>query len=279
MPKTNSAAIANLPTAQKNWVEAFLIEYSVEETVEEKRLWQFQYNPSVLRFSGESKWNAVETFAAREADQQFGSSTGLTLEIPNIYLDTFCLGKSLKPLLDGLDELRKADIRQSKFNPTILSFVFGSRRFSPCVLTRLNWDEVAWLGGEPARVQLSMTLQQLPIPGKLGLAAIAPELQLPPEGLTERQRGEGSEAAKKWLTDNAQTLSPDVQNLVRSNGYKLSTDADGKVTMTNAAGQAIGILGTWDGSQLDTSGSTIPKASSSSNTSPVAGFMGFQTTR
>ncbi len=263
MAHFNASAIANLPAASKSQVEAVLMEYSVDPTTE-KKLWTFFYNPSVLRFSGDAKYSESGTFAAREQDMQYGNSTGLTLEIPNLYLDSYCLGKSLKPILDGLDELRKADIKQSKFSPPILSFVFGSRRFAPCVLTRVGWDEVAWLGGQPARAQMNMTLMEIPAPGKLGLAAIAPEQQTLnqlPTDLTERQRGEGSAKAKEWLNANIQAVSPEVQSLVRSNTYKLATDAKtGDVTMQKADGTAIGVVGRWDGKVFTTEKiNTLPK--------------------
>jgi hypothetical protein len=271
MARFNQSAIANLPAASKSQAEAVLMEYSIDPTTE-KKLWTFLYNPSVLRFSGDAKYSESGTFAAREQDMQYGNSTGLTLEIPNLYLDSYCLGKSLKPLLEGIDELRKADIKQSRFSPPILSFVFGSRRFSPCVLTRVGWDEVNWLGGEPARAQMNLTLQQIPEPGKLGLGAIAPELQSLdqlPADLTERQREEGSAAAKEHLNANIQTLSPEVQGLVRSNAYKLGTDAaTGDVTMVRADGTAIGVVGRWDGKELATENvSTLPNATTPATTS------------
>ncbi|NJR38521.1 MAG: hypothetical protein HC781_06340 [Leptolyngbyaceae cyanobacterium CSU_1_4] len=257
MPSPNQAAIAALTAAQKSHVEAYLIEYSVDPASAD-RLWTFFLNPSVLSFSGETKYTASDTYAARVQDQQFGNSTGLTLEIANLYLDSYCMGKSLRPLLEGINELRKADLKNSKFNPPILSFVFGARRFSPCVITRVKWDEAAWLGGEPARAQLSITLMEVPVPGERGVAAIPPEPEAPTDGsppqeLTERQRQDGSTKAKEWLNANVGSLETSLQSIVRTNRYRLSTDAKtGDVTIFDLEGKSLGTVGRWDGATLTT---------------------------
>lgn len=265
--KINQDAISKLPSAPKGWVEAYLIEYSTDLSVEE-RLWTFFYNPQMLRFSGDAKYNETGTFAAREQNQQFGYSSGLTLEVPRLYLDSYCLGKSLRPLLEGLDELRKADVKKSKFNPPILSFIWGSRRFSPCVLTRISWDESAWLSGEPARVQMSLTFLQVPKPGALGAKMTTTTFDAdkkalegkPRQELTDRQRQDASTKAREWLAANQQTLDSTTQNLVRSNRYKLLTDAKtGDVTMLDLKGQKVGTVGRWDGKTFTDQVSTLPK--------------------
>jgi hypothetical protein len=253
----NQAAIAALTPAEKSNVEAYLIEYSIDPSAA-NRLWTFFLNPSVLSFSGETKYTSSETFAARVQDQQFGGSSGQVLEIPNLYLDSYCLNKSLRPLLEGIEELRRADLKNSKFSPPILSLIWGSRRFAPCVLTRVKWDEAAWLGGEPARVQMNLSFVQVPPPGERGIAAIPPEPDIPTDGspaqdLTERQRQDGSAKAKEWLNANVSELDTNTQSLVRSNRYRLSTDAKtGDVTMFDVDGKTLGVVGRWDGTTLTT---------------------------
>lgn len=261
----NPIAIAKLPKAEKATAEAYLIQYSADAK-SEQRLWTFQYNPSILKFSGEAKYSTVETFATRSPDQQFANSSAQKLEIPNIYLETYSERKSLKPLLDGIDELRKAKLDKRQFSPPILLFVFGSRRFGPCVITNVSWDEASWLGGAPARAQLSLSFLEVPKPGVLGMKAIPPEPDPPKDGkpskpLTDRQKEEAIAKAQEWLKSNESKLDPRIVTTLKKKEFKLEPDPkSGDVTMLDPKGAKIGIVGRWDGKTFKTEKvNTIPK--------------------
>lgn len=263
--RKNDAAIATLPNAPKSWVTAHLLEYKADRKAETSKLWSFQYNPQRLKYAIAPKWSPSETMSVREPDLQFGGTEPKTLEINDIYLDSYCQGKSLQPLLDGLEELAKADLSRSRFAPLVLSFVWGHKRFAPCVLTALEWEESGWLAGAPARVQLNMKLTRVPPPQQLGQQPIPPEPDPVEDGptkpLTDRQRQDASNNAKKWLQDNQTKLPTAVSTLVKSNAYLLATDkATGDVTMTNGKGEKLGIVGRWDGKEFSIKQQTLTKS-------------------
>lgn len=250
----NGVVANSLPTAEKSRVEAYLLEYGTDGG-QGKRLWSFLYNPQTLRFSGDTVYQSIGAFASRESDQQFAYTNGLVLEVPDIVFESYCLGKSVRPLLEGIDELRKADIKKSRFNPPILSFLFGSRRFAPCVLTKVSWDESAWLGGEPARVRMNLTFQQIPTPGKLGLNAIAPELKTNAleTPLTERQQDEAKKKAKEWLKANLNNIDPQLKTRIEEKDYELTVDANtGEVKLKTGDENLNGIVGRWTGKEFQT---------------------------
>ena len=261
MPSTpNRSALAQAKTAAVGFVEAYLIEYGVED--EADRLWTFWLNPSTLRFSGDTKYSPANQFAAREEDFQFGYSTGLTLSIPDLLFEAYCIRKSIRPILEAIDELRKANIKQNKFAPPILSFIWGGRKFSPCVLTSVQWDETAWLTGEPARATMSLSFQQIPEPGKLGLGNIAPELETADDSLpgnklrnplTTRQQSDGIAKAQDYLTQNIQRYDDATQALIKSADLKslLSIETNtGLVTLKDSKGTVKGLAGQWTGTEF-----------------------------
>jgi hypothetical protein len=266
--RTNQAAVATLPQVKQQWVTAHLVEYKLDKKAEKNPVWSFQFNPQSLRYGAAAKYTESGTMSVREPDLQFGSTEAETLEIPEIYLDTYAQGRSLQPLLDGIRELLKADLKNGQFAPKVLSFVWGHKRFGPCVLNSAPWEETAWVAGAPARVKLSLKLTRVPPPDQLGQQPIAPEPDAkqreadgsPRKDLTDRQRKDASDAAKAWLKANQSTQSPKVSTAVKSNAYKLSTDkATGDVTMLDGKGGTIGIVGRWNGKEFATDKATLPK--------------------
>ena len=253
--RPNPAALTQAKPASKGLVQAWLMEYKL--TADGDRLWEFWYPPQTLKFSGQANYTEQATLSAREHDWQFGSSSGLRLEIPNLVLDSYCLGRTVQPLMDGLDELRKAKPTEGIFAPPVLLFAFGGRTFGPCVLTNIQWDEVAWLSGEAARLQLSLTLQQIPKPPNAGTptepaadtsAAEKERDGKPRKPLTLRQRQDGSTKAIEWLRANPSALPAQLKAVVTANTFRVSTDTDsGDVRIFAADGTELGTVGRWDG--------------------------------
>lgn len=251
----NNVVLDSLPGGSTDRVFAVLTEYNADPTKEIK-VWEFLLNPQSLSYSGASNYAASGTFAAREQEQQFINSENQTLNIPDIILDTYHEGKSCEALLEGLEELRKAKISESKFSPSILSFVWGKKRFSPCGLTNVERVENGWLSGETAKAKLRISLLKFPTPGKLGLQNIAPELIT--MQLTERQLADASNAVNAYLKAALGSLSTTVQNLVRSGQYKVTTDRETAiVTITDTQGKALGVAGTYSKGIIDPSTSTL----------------------
>jgi hypothetical protein len=251
----NPTALATLPDASSSGgrIEAVLLEYDIEGK-KEKALWHFLVNPATLKYSDSADYNEVSPLASKVKVKQYSSSSGLKLKISDLLFSVYCLGKSLRPLTEGIDALLKAKTEENQFAPPVLMFRWGSKRFAPCVLIDVEWDESAWLGGEAARVKMSLTLEEIPKP--LTTAEIEAKKKTkgkadqekrsqagkPPLKLTERQRKEASDKAKEYLKANTQNWTADVQAAIEK-GYKLATDAEtGDVTMFDAKGKKLGVV-------------------------------------
>lgn len=265
MPRPNETALKLAPVVSppKSKPEAYLLEYQRDPTIQ-RRLFSFFYNPQTLRYTRNAKYSATETFAAKKQDQQYGYTEGWSLEVPDCYLDTYCLGRTVRPFKEAIDTLLEARLDKGEFAPPVLSFVFGGQIFAPCVLTKVSWDESAWIGGDPARVRISMSFLEVPIDRdekakELQLKSDDPKLKAkeaegkPRKPLTPRQNQEGGEKGKEWLKANVSQLDPNTQKIVRSGKYTVTTNPNtGDVKLFDSKGQAIGTVGRWNGQTFST---------------------------
>ena len=255
-PLINPSALAILPNGTKSpgRIEAVLLEYDVEGKVE-KPLWLFLVNPATLDYQASAQYAEASPLASKVKAKQFTASSGEKLTISDLIFETYCLGKSLLPLSDGLKALLEAKTEQGKFAPPILLFRWGKKRFGPCVLTDVRRTETAWLDGDPARMKLTLTLEEIPKPptkaeleakkkAREEAAAQRREAEgKPPLKLTGRQQQEAVEAAKAYLKANAAAFSADVQKEIEKGDYQLATDPDtGDVTLSSAKGDKIGVV-------------------------------------
>lgn len=273
----NQAVLDSLPSGTYSTAAqepCYLLEYaSGQQEAEAAKLWQFLYNPVQLEYSREARYAEVPTQGVRVPQQQFQHSTGKTLNLSGLVLDAWWMGKSVQPLVDGLDTLIEASIEEQQYSPPVLSFVMGSRTvLAPCVLQRVTVKENGWLaGGQVARASVDLVLLEVPsedIDRGQDAATVTPDEAAAEEGrprlpLTDRQRQDASARAKTWLNENLSTLAPNLRPLVQSNSYLLATDAEtGDVTMYDADRQAIGVVGRWDGQETFTTAGvqTVPMA-------------------
>jgi hypothetical protein len=256
----NPTVYNQLPSASKGGkVEAILLEYDFNGN-QPKPLWTFLVNPQSLKIKNQANYTEIKPLAATGSEIQYQSTDGQTLSISDMDLRTWYYGKSLRPLLEGLNKLLESDIKNQKYSPPILKFKMGSREFGPCVLTQIQWDETAWLGGEPASVKLGLELRQVTKATSRGeiekrqtklvsdLKKDREKRKLPRIPLTDRQRKDASSSAKKYLETNISIFTPDIQTAIRGNQYALSTDKDtGKVKMIGKGGKELGVVLVWDG--------------------------------
>lgn len=262
----NDTAYNQLPSASKKSkaIAAVLLEYDISGNAA-KPLWLFLVNPQSLRFSREAKYTEISPLATARSEVQYVATTGQTLSIPDLILQTWYCGKSLRPLIEGINLLLEANIKNKKYAPPILKFQWGTREFGPCVLANIQWEESAWLGGEPASIKLGLELKEVPKAISRGeieqqktkameTAKATREKQGKPRlPLTDRQRADASAAAKKYLEVNIKQWAADVQAVTRGNKYKLSTDgSSGAVTMIGTGNKTIGTVLAWDGFQAKT---------------------------
>lgn len=263
----HQAILNSLPdaTRETKTAKAYLFDYN--QTAQGQYLWAFLYSPSTLEFSRSAKYSESQTLSAKKQDLQYGYTGGRSLTINEIVLDSWQQGKTIQPLLDGLEKLLECDINKKQYSPPILSFVFGSRRFGPCVLSNISWTETGWLGGQPARATMKITLLEIPEPlsqAKLeqkkqqtqSNQAVSRQSQgMPRTPLTERQAILASDRAKDFLKKNVSRLKPDVQAMAKASSYKLLTDrSSGDIVFINPKGQKIGVVGRFNGTTLKTEG-------------------------
>jgi len=252
----NKSALNALPSAQRSGTrfEAVLLEFDINGN-EEKPAWRFLINPKELQFSQSAQYSKVSTIASSVADRQFTGGTGATLKITDMVMDTFCYGKSLRPLIEGAQALMRARIDKSEFQPPVLAFKVGSRRFAPCVLISLDWVESRSLSGEPARVVMAMTLEEIPRPltkaeqevkERLKQDTIADRRESdgkPRRELTFRQITDATLAAKKYLQDNKSVFTGEIQGIISRGLYFTKVDkSTGDVTILSGD-SALGVVG------------------------------------
>lgn len=255
----------------------------------------FLVNPQALEFRRRAVYSDAVTAATSIPAQQYYHTTGRELQISNLLMETWFLRRSLRPILERLQWLLVPDIPNESLAPKVLSFVWGSQTFGPCVLTDINWKEKSWLNGEPATIELSMSLLEIPPPdGDMVSRWVGEKKKITGLGegqnqtetgggestsktssskdskgkpkkqpvLTDRQTQDASKKAEDWLNSNRTKLDPQVQQRLKSNNYQLQVDPNtGRVTMLNGVGgEKIGTVGNWDGQQFDTTKNTIKKA-------------------
>jgi hypothetical protein len=270
----NRSVWTTLPTVSRDSqeIEAALIEFDISGK-SEKPAWKFFVNPKSLQIQDKAVFTEVTTQAARVTHRHYSHSTGAKLSIQDLRFAGWLWGKSVKPSLDGLQELLRCRPDKNEFSPKLLLFVMGRRRFGPCVLEEVQWEESQWLGGDAAGIKLSLTLVEVPKPltpaekeererqRQLALADMRASQGKPPLELTPRQQEEVTKAAKAYLAANKDQFSDTVQALIQKGNYKLKVDAaTGAVTMTDDKGTAIGTVLTYDGKTLTagTPTTTVP---------------------
>ena len=251
----NKSALNALPSAQKSGArfEAVLLEFDINGN-EEKPAWRFLINPKELQFSQSAQYSKVSTIASSVADRQFTGGTGATLKITDMVMDTFCYGKSLRPLIEGAQALMRARIDKSEFQPPILAFKVGSRRFAPCVLISLDWVESRSLSGEPARVVMAMTLEEIPRPltkaeqevkEKLKQDTIADRRESdgkPRRELTFRQIKFADDSVRAYLQANKSAFTGEIQGIISRGLYFSKVDKNtGDVTILSGD-SALGVV-------------------------------------
>jgi hypothetical protein len=200
------------------------------------------YNPESKSFSRSANYSPAATGGTAIQQQNYTGGSGRTLSLPNLLLDSFCAGRSLRNLIESLEKLLLPTA--PGLTPPIVSFTWGSDVFSPAVVSEMSWEETAWLSGEPAMARVNLTLIQLPPEDSPATLSTAPTGEV---SLTDRQRATAVTEADKWLRANLSRLKPDIKSAVSANRFKFLTTTAGTVTITDVAGKALGTVGTWDG--------------------------------
>lgn len=253
-PQTDGKTIPSLPSTPP------------AAAVDATPVFTFLANPESLEWSRQANYAKGSTALTSVQSLQYYNSEGRSLRIKDLLLETWHSRRSIRPILEQLQMLLVPDPRSPVLHPKVLGFVWGTQRFTPCVLTEVSWRETAWLSGEPASARLDLTLIEIPPADFDPVSRIYREQQ--PEKssslttpLTDRQREEARRLAIAYLRQNQQEWTPEVAALITSGRYRLESDAaTGDVFMVGADGKRIGRILQYDGRNAATSGeiTTVP---------------------
>jgi hypothetical protein len=214
----------------------------------------FLVNPSTLEFNGGANYGENPTLGTNVQRQQYFNSTGWTLKIPELLLVSACHDRDMQPLIDGLKALTRCNPDKQQWYTPVVSFTWGKRSISNLVVTTLGVTEIGWRSGLPVRAIVN-GLTLLEVPPKT--ATTSRSTSQSTKALTERQQSDGSKAGQDWLKSNLNKLTPSTAAIVRAGKYLMDTKPDGVVTMLDTSRQVLGVVGTWDGTKLDTSKGTL----------------------
>ncbi len=230
-----------------------------------KEVFTFLYNPEEKSFSRSAKYNQGITALTSTPSQQYGYTSGLTLQLNNLLLESHSEGKSCKLLLQKLQALIVADPSKGKYAPSPVTFKWGKDSFGPAVITDIKWTETAWLGGEVAEARLDFTLLEIPsnqLPTGAKSESPGDRLQSALSTtslLTDRQAQEGNTKAVAWLKANVKKLPEYLSTLVKSNKYKVSIAKNGTVSIFDNKGKSLGTIGLYKNDKLDVSTGNLIK--------------------
>lgn len=233
-------------------------------------VYQFLYNPEEIQWNRKANYAAAPASATSTPSQQYLYTEGRTYRFQGLLLQSYCEGKSLRSLLEGLQALMVVDPQGNSFAPKQVSFVWGSYRVGPCVITDLQVTESAWLGGETAEARVDLTLIELPPPDTNATETATPTVATPAAAqtitLSDRQREDTRKAAEQWLAANLNNLTPQVRDIVRARRFRYLTSADGTVKITDSSGTEIGTVGVYNGQTFDASKGTLTSATTTQRT-------------
>lgn len=256
----NKSAYAELKNEDKAKadIEAVLLEYDIDGK-KDKPAWRFLVNPSSLRFSDAAEYDNISPIASSVRHKSYSNATGRTLTIDKILMDCWYQGKNLMPVIEGARALLRAKVDQNQYAPLVLCFSFGTKRFKPCVLMKLDWTESRFLSGNPGRIEMGMVLEEIPAPPtkaeleakeKKKQDAIADRREKagkPRIDLTKRQQENAIAAAREYLLKNRDQFSAEVQGFINLKTYDLTVDPEsGDVEMkvgTKKVGTVLRSLG------------------------------------
>lgn len=255
----NSNVISGLNDAKKT---SNIFAYLINE--QDKTLFTFLFNPEEKSFTRTAKYDEGYTALAPIQAQFYKFTTGRTLVLPNLLLESYVSGKTCQLLLDKLQNLMVADLINSKYSPSPVFFKWGSYSFGPAVITNLSWTETSWLDGMVATARVNLQLLEIPKSQLSGFKSNVPSSQQKLEEavnksaiLTDRQKSDAIKQAKDWLAANIKKLSDNIVALIRTQTYKFNVTDNGLVSLLNKKNELLGPIGIYKDNKLDTSNNTF----------------------
>ncbi|ANV88498.1 hypothetical protein [Picosynechococcus sp. PCC 7117] len=220
---------------------------------------EFLFNPEQKYYSRSARYAEGVAALTSLPSQQYQYSSGLELNLSNLLLQTHSQGKTVKSIIQGIQDLMVADPINEKYTPTPVKFVWGSDSFGPCVVTNLNWNETAWLDGLVADARLDIKLLEIPDPSTRSPQQAQQGTPNTNPDLTDREKSTASTKANEWLKSNTSKLNSTLAPIVKANRYRLLTSNQGRVSILDAKNNVLGIVGDYINGSFNTDSNNIQK--------------------
>lgn len=178
------------------------------------KIWQFLYNPQSITIDVKADYAESNTWGATD-DGQSGQSVlwqrnkNPVMRLDEVVLNGFIHGKKVAQLEEGLFALLMSRDGPGQIEPTVWEFVWGRRRFGPCIINDIQVVEKQWEAGEVLTATVSFTLTQIPKwqiidstvkfydPTAMGTFAAPPEQQTAPSSTSDTQPSGTTDAEQK----------------------------------------------------------------------------------
>lgn len=131
------------------------------------KVWQFLYNPQSITIDVKADYSESNTWGATD-DGQSGQSViwqrnrNPVMRLDEIVLNGYIHGKKVGQLEEGLFALLMSRDGPGQIQPTVWEFVWGRRRFGPCIINNIQVVEKQWEAGEVLTATVSFELTQIP---------------------------------------------------------------------------------------------------------------------
>lgn len=151
---------------------------SIDELIDSATdILNFYYNPEELPHSRSANYAEGDIVGANVQPLQWINTSGSVLRMTGLILDTDDESKTIQPWLNQIQSYLTAVPQLGR--PPELAFVFGEKRYAPCVLESVEWTETAWTNGLPTRATVSLVLRKQATDEDLPV--LPPEIELVPE--------------------------------------------------------------------------------------------------
>jgi hypothetical protein len=130
-------------------------------------VWQFLFNPEELQLESGPDFNRAETWGVSDPENSgqplsWRSNKNRKLTFGKVLLTGYVLGRRVDSLENGLQQLFMARSGPGMDGPPVLEFVWGVRKFGPCVIQNVRVRERAWDAGVLVNAEVSFDLEQVP---------------------------------------------------------------------------------------------------------------------
>lgn len=250
----NEKVIAGLNSSEK-------VENIYASLIDElnKEVYVFLFNPEEKRFNRQANYSEGVTALTSVPSQHYNSTSGLTLQLSNLLLETYNQNKTCKLLLQRLQDLMVANPSKGQYAPTPIKFVWGKDSFGPAVVKDVSWVETSWLNGEVASARVDITLMEIPedqqsqqVRSQSSQKRLQ-QVSNTAQTLTNRQKQEARIKAERWLKSNIKKLSDNISYIIRVNNYIINVDDNGLITLNDNKNRNLGTIGSYKNGNFNAS--------------------------